>query len=152
MPIPILDKLFELFPFGERSKSRLQVTFVFYRDEIETHDQEVYKMRSLEAEQIAREIAGDDTHAHHDKLDSGASEEDKFSSVRRPLSNSGPLPGRSSNMQGRSRGRSRGSGFQGFKDHVSDLSDSQADGKLRRNSSGGTRRHETGKNWLDVYG
>ncbi|XP_065055165.1 ataxin-2 homolog isoform X1 [Rhopilema esculentum] len=114
-----------------------------YMDEIETHDQEVYKMRSLEAEQIAREIAGDDTHVHHDKLDSGASEEDKFSSVRRSLPNSGPLPGRGSNMQGRSRGRSRGSGFQGFKDDASEPSDSQADGKLRRNSSGGTRRHET---------
>ena len=96
-------------------------------------------MRSQEADKVVREMEQEDAYKRHDRLDSGVSEEDKYSSVKRPGFNSS-LP-RNSGMQSRGRGgRLRSSNYQSGQDHF----DGHNDGRFHRNTGSTTKRPQLG--------
>lgn len=106
-------------------------------------------MRSQNAAQMAREIQQGESFKMHEKLDSGASEEEKFSSVKRTPFN--PSSGRNSGVSSRGgRGRSRGSPFQSYRDGPNDQFDLQNDSRFHRNSNDNVKRSEHGESVLIV--
>ena len=87
------------------------------------------------------EISGD--HKYHDQLDSGVSEEEQFSSVKRPSFNSNSQGsnaalGRNAGMSNRGRGRSRGS--QNYRVPANEAMDSHNDDRFDRNGGINNRR------------
>lgn len=114
------------------------------RDGIDTNDEPLYQMRMKKATQAVREMEQDGSYKAHDKLDSGVSEEDKFSSVKRAGFNS--LPARNSGMQNRGgRGRSRGALFQGYRDTANDSFDVHNEARFQRNANSSIKRAESGR-------
>ena len=100
-------------------------------------------MRARRAAQTAREMEMSDSHKYHDRLDSGVSEEEQFSSVKRPSFNSNSqgsnaAPGRNAGMSNRGRGRTRGS--QNYRDPANEAVDSHNDGRFDRNGGINNRR------------
>lgn len=75
-----------------------------YMTPLETCDEETYRKREQEAERIAREMQKDARHKELENVDSGAGEEELFSSVSRSTSNTsftGPIRNTKSGTRGR---------------------------------------------------
>ena len=106
------------------------------RDGIDRRDEALYQIRSQKAEQAVREMGQEDSIKMHEKLDSGMSEDDQFSSVQRQTYNPPSARGiQNRNRGGRPRG---GSNFQSGNDNF----DSHNDGQFQRNA--GSKRSEQG--------
>ena len=102
----------------------------------------MYSQREKQAEQLASEISRQTSHRLHDQLDSGQSEEEKFSSVKRSgsSSNSNRYP----NSALRGRGRSRGSGPPvNYRDSANEHI-TNTDGKYNRHPASNTDKRMPG--------
>ena len=118
-----------------------------FRDGIETHDPQLHRERSEKAARIAREMEQKDSYRTHEKLDSGFSEDEKYSSVQRPGNPHTSQP-RNSGSFGRGRGgRARGSNFQGGSEGF----DLPFNGRPPKYGGSSVKRSEPGNKGTNFY-
>jgi len=108
-----------------------------YMDRIETHDPQLHRERSEKAAKAAREIEQKQSYKMHEKLDSGLSEEERFSSVNRPATQHASQARNSGYGRGRG-GRARGSNFQGGSEGF----DPQYNGRPQKYGGNSVKRSE----------
>eukprot|EP00794_Sanderia_malayensis_P014102 gene14102-15575_t len=113
-----------------------EATMSKYMDAIETDDKEKYLQRERDAMRVVKQLEMEDAHQQHDVLDSGMTEEEQFSSVKRPASNSSP--NRNANIA--PRGNNRRSHAPGFANYREPSEREGFDSKLNRNSFGTSKR------------